>query len=281
MTDEMRIDERQLRQLTARAPTRFGLWKTILGSARCATAAEFGVWKGNFAKKILAGCESIELYYMVDPWARLAEWNRAKNVQTENFEAIFDQAMEATAFAAEKRRVLRGTTKQVIHQIPDGSLDFAYVDGDHTLRGVTIDLTRVLPKMKPGGLIGGDDFWPKPWPASPKFEPTMVCPYAVYFAEAHDLPIFALPFNQCLIHVKPGAGFSFTDLTGQYGDISMIRLPDEQGPKKNREGGRRPGAPRDQPYRDQPHRDGPRHDGQRRGGMRPGPRRGKPAAGSG
>jgi len=281
MTDEMRITERNLRQLTARAPTRFGLWKNILGSARSRTAAELGVWKGNFAKKILAGCASIELYYMVDPWARLAEWNRAKNVQTENFEAIFEQAMEATAFAADRRKVLRGTTKQMIHNIPDRSLDFAYVDGDHTLRGVTIDLTRVLAKMKPGGIIGGDDFWPKPWPASPKFEPTMVCPYAVYFAEAHDLPIFALPFNQCLIHVAPGAGFSFNDLTGQYGDISMIRLPDEQGPRKIREGGRRLGALREGAPREVAPREGVLREGPRRDGNRPGKRRGKPAAGRG
>ena len=29
--------------------------------------------------------------------------------------------------------------------MPDGSLDFAYVDGDHTLRGITIDLVAFHP----------------------------------------------------------------------------------------------------------------------------------------
>jgi hypothetical protein len=235
----MKIDESQLRNLTAGAKTRTAQWNNILQAAAPKTAAEFGVWKGNFASKILEKSEFIELYYMIDPWAYLPDWNRAKNVETENFEDIFAQAMAATEFAAEKRVVLRGKTKDVIHKIPDQSLDFAYIDGDHTLRGITIDLIKALPKMKPGGLIGGDDFFPKPWPQSNKFEPTMVCPYSIYFAEAHDLPFFCLPFDQFLILNQPGAGFSFTDLTGNYRDISLARSPDEQGAGKRRQAVRR------------------------------------------
>jgi hypothetical protein len=227
-----------LRKTIANAVKRTALWENILRPAQTKVAAEFGVWKGNFASKILTSCEFIELYYMVDPWAYLAEWNRAKNVQTENFEDVYQQAMTATAFAESKRCVLRGTTKEVIHKIPNGSLDFAYIDGDHTLRGVTIDLIKVLPKMKPGAIIGGDDFLAKPWPDSRKFEPTMVCPYIIYFAEANDLPIFSLPFNQCLILNKPELGFSFTDITGQYADISLVRDQGERGPQFRRNPGR-------------------------------------------
>lgn len=232
MAVEIEIDEAQLRKHMAGAPTRVGLWKNVLQAADARNVAEFGVWRGNFAKQILEGCGFIERYYMVDPWAHLPDWNRAKNFQTENFDAIFEEAMAATAFAAQKLCVLRGRTKDVIHQIPDQSLDFAYIDGDHTLRGVTIDLIRVLPKMKPGGIIGGDDFVPKPWPQSPKFEPTMVCPYSIYFAEACDLPIFALPDDQFLIQNRTESGFSFTDLTGNYGDISLSRGTDEPRPAK-------------------------------------------------
>ena len=228
----MPFEEARLRALAAGAENRVGLWEEILRGADAKVVAEFGVWRGNFAKKLLGACDFIERYYMIDPWAQLADWNRAKNAQTEDFEEIFQEAMAATAFAAEKICVLRGTTKDMIHKIPDQSLDFAYVDGDHTLRGITIDLARVLPKMKPGGLIGGDDFFPKPWPNSPKFEPTMVCPYVIYFAEAHDLPIFSLPLNQYMIEVRGQAGFSFTDIVGQYGDISLSRTAD--GPPRDK-----------------------------------------------
>lgn len=40
----------------------------------------------------------------------------------------------------------------------DASLDFVYVDGDHTYQGVKDDLVAWLPKIRPGGFIGGDDY---------------------------------------------------------------------------------------------------------------------------
>jgi GR25 family glycosyltransferase involved in LPS biosynthesis len=39
----------------------------------------------------------------------------------------------------------------------DNSIDFIFVDGDHSFEGVDRDLVAWLPKLKPGGLIAGDD----------------------------------------------------------------------------------------------------------------------------
>jgi pimeloyl-ACP methyl ester carboxylesterase len=92
--------------------------------------------------------------------------------------------MEKTSAWAGKRVVLRGKTADVIHQVPDGALDFAYVDGDHTLRGITIDLVKVFPKIRVGGWIGGDDFSPSIWQHSEAYEPTLVCPFAILIPQA-------------------------------------------------------------------------------------------------
>ena len=162
---------------------------------------------------------------MIDPWANLPDWNKPLNVRQEDFDHVYSEALEKMAFASRKIAVLRGRTKEVIHEIPDNFLDFAYIDGDHTLRGITIDLIALLPKIKQGGLIGGDDFVNTPWQHDLRFEPTLVCPFAVYFAEAMDLPIAALPFNQFLIRKDSGAAFAFTDLTGRYRDLSLNKLP--------------------------------------------------------
>jgi len=115
------------------------------------------------------------------------------------FKDVYAEALLKTDFAASRRIVLRGRTSAVIDQIPDQSLDFAYIDGDHTLRGITVDLIQVLPKIKDGGLIGGDDFVNKPWQDDAAYEPTLVCPFAVYFAEAMGFPFVALPHKQFLI----------------------------------------------------------------------------------
>jgi hypothetical protein len=45
---------------------------------------------------------------------------------------------------------LRGKTTEVIDKIPDASLDIVYIDGDHMLRGITIDLCQSPPRRHPG-----------------------------------------------------------------------------------------------------------------------------------
>jgi len=209
-----------LRRLSDAAANRVELWTRFVAESGVGSLAEIGVYRGQFAQKLLAGAPGITRYYLIDPWRHLDDWNKPANKSDDVFEGFYREAMERTSEHEAKRVVLRGTTTEVIDEIPDGSLDFAYVDGDHTLRGITIDLIRVFPKVRPGGWIGGDDFSPSIWQHAEPFEPTLVCPLAIYFAEAVDSPIYALPRNQFLIE-KTGAGFEFVDLTGRYGTLDL------------------------------------------------------------
>jgi hypothetical protein len=163
---------------------------------------------------------------MIDPWHHLDDWNKPANVASKTFEAIRLEAMARTEFASARRRVLRGTTLEVVEAVDDGALDFAYVDGDHTLKGIGTDLISLLPKMRVGGFIGGDDFCPSIWQHGSEFEPTLVFPFAVHFALAVRASIFALPFDQFLISLpsvpRAGAG-TFVDLTGRYGSLDLLR----------------------------------------------------------
>lgn len=219
----MNIEELQFNEIATGLDSRYQLWEQILRVTKAETVAEVGVWKGAFAKYVLERCEFIKHYYMIDPWANLPNWNKPFNVSTEEFNDIYDEAMRKTEFADAKRIVLRGVSREVINKIPEETLDFAYIDGDHTLRGITIDLINILPKIRDGGFIGGDDFKPEPWQQGKQYEPTLVCPFSVYFAEAMDLPIVALPFNQFIIQKKTNSAFSFIDITGYYCDISLVK----------------------------------------------------------
>ena len=218
------LTQSDIARLSAGSPSRFDLWLRLLHSSPMECAAEIGVWKGDFAKVILSNFSNLTKYYMIDPWAHLPDWNKPFNVDHRSFEDVYAKALVKTDFAASRRIVLRGRTSAVIDEIADHSLDFAYIDGDHTLRGITIDLIEVLPKVKDGGLIGGDDFINKPWQHGAAYEPTLVCPFAVYFAEAMRLPFVALPHKQFLIQKAAGAGFSFVDLVGTYSDLSLKKL---------------------------------------------------------
>jgi predicted O-methyltransferase YrrM len=227
----MIIEKSQLQSIVSGSKTKLDMWSQFLKVAGVKEMVEIGVWKGDFAKHILKQCDFIDRYYMIDPWANLPDWNKPFNVAQEVFDDVYADAMKKTAFASRKIVVLRGRTKEVIEKIPDDSLDYAYVDGDHTLRGITIDLIKLLPKMKENGLIGGDDFTNSPWQHDIRYEPTLVCPFSIYFAEAMDLPIVALPFDQFLIQKSSTSSFSFYDTTGEYSDISLNRLPSGQSKK--------------------------------------------------
>ena len=133
----MRIEDPQFQQAVSGATSRFQLWNQLLQAAHAEIVLEIGVWKGSYAKTILERCEFVKRYYMVDPWANLPDWNKPFNVSTEAFEGVYKEAMDSTEFASSKRVVLRGRTKEVLDAVPDQSLDFAYIDGDHTLRGIT------------------------------------------------------------------------------------------------------------------------------------------------
>jgi len=184
---------------------------------------EIGVYRGDFAAALLERCAGIAKYYMIDPWKHLDNWNKPANQDDTIFEGFYQETRTKTDFAARRRVILRGRTTDVVEEITDGELDFAYIDGDHTLRGITIDLMRIYPKVKLGGFVGGDDFTASVWEHKTSFEPTLVFPYAVYFAEAVGARIYSLPHSQfCLQKTEP-ADFSFVDLTRQYGNVGLQR----------------------------------------------------------
>ena len=191
---------------------------------------EIGVYEGEFAAGILEACDRIERYYLLDPWRHLANWNKPFNTDNAGFERIFASAQRNTDFAGKRRVFLRGTTTEVIDQISDGELDFAYIDGDHTLRGITIDLVRIYPKVRNGGLIGGDDFCSNVWYHSSQFEPSLVCPFAAYFAEAVGAAFYALPNMQFCLYKPEKPRFEFVDLTG--GEFREISLRHQFSPQQ-------------------------------------------------
>lgn len=217
----MALTHEEITVVAADVRHRRQLWVRLIRRVGVRRVLELGVYKGEFAEVLLDRFPEIETYYLLDPWRNLSDWNKPANKDDDEFEQIYREAMSRTEAHADRRVILRGTTTEVIDQVDDQSLDLAYVDGDHTLRGISIDLISVWDKVRPGGLLGGDDFTATIWQHAQTYEPTLVFPFAVHFAEARHCPIYALPFRQFVI-VKDPRGFSFTDLTGLYPTTELL-----------------------------------------------------------
>ena len=205
----------------SKSESRLEFWIELIRSIGVQRMAEVGVYRGDFASGVLRSCECLTRYYMIDPWRHLNDWNKPANHDDSILGEFLEEAKAKTNFAVGKRVILRGKTTEVIEQIADGELDLAYIDADHTLKGITIDLIRVYPKVRTGGFLGGDDFNRSIWEHKTSFEPTLVFPFAVHFAEAVGARIYALPYSQFCLQKTGGGQFAFIDLTGQYNEVGL------------------------------------------------------------
>lgn len=125
-------------------------------------AAEIGVAHGDFSAEILARAMPSRLH-LIDPW--LADPDPAYATDRANADqAEMDRrhagvvARLAGPITAGQVLLHRATSLAVAAALPEGSLDWVYIDGLHSREAVAADLAAWRGKLKPGGLILGHDF---------------------------------------------------------------------------------------------------------------------------
>lgn len=123
--------------------------------------AELGVFKGSLSRRLLVR-KDLHLL-MVDSWgayrdtyAPSGDYHSDPNAS--NHEEAFALATAITDFAADRREITRADTLDAAKSVADGSLDFVFVDADHSYEGCKSDIAAWLSKLKPGGLMCGHDF---------------------------------------------------------------------------------------------------------------------------
>jgi hypothetical protein len=225
------------RKIMTESSTREAMWAQFVRENNFRDIAEVGVWKGEFARHLLLECQQIRSYLMVDSWRHLEGWNKPFNLSDSQLEQVYQQALLNTEFAKEKVRVLRGTTLEERGKIADDSLDFVYIDGDHSLRGIVIDALSRWPKLRAGGVLAGDDFSDTVWQHSLEFEPSLVNPFMRYFADAVGEHLHVLPYNQCYIQKSCSSGIGQAPAaSAQHGLLPLLNISSlSSGSDKNRE----------------------------------------------
>jgi len=119
---------------------------------------ELGSFKGQFANTILNNWGGKLL--MVDVWRELPhqEYDDASN-HREHIDA-YSQSMENIKGFEDRAYMLRMKGEHACDFIQDESLDFIYIDANHTYDAVKQDLKLWYPKIKSGGLVMGHDYLP-------------------------------------------------------------------------------------------------------------------------
>lgn len=122
---------------------------------------EVGVEKGKNAQEMFECIPNLKLY-AVDPYKQHA---RLSNEAT-NYLRIWDSDyLEAVKRQAQKRLqgknaiIIEKFSEDAARDIPDDSLNFVYIDGDHSYDFVMQDIIIWGRKVRKGGIISGHDYF--------------------------------------------------------------------------------------------------------------------------
>ena len=115
--------------------------------------AEVGVWRGEYSEKFLkAGLQMT----VVDPWQAYSGY--IDHTKHHMIAGAYEDAMRRFAPYGDEVRVIRKFSHEAVADVPEGSLDFCYLDGNHSLFDVVRDLTLWSKKVRSGGIICGHDY---------------------------------------------------------------------------------------------------------------------------
>lgn len=138
----------------------------ILNESGAKVGVEIGVFKGEFSKELLDRWNGT--LYMVDPWRELTDEEYLDSSNHKNHSTAYHETMESIKGFEQRAIMIRSLSSQAADLFEDNSLDFVYIDGNHSYASVKEDLELWWPKLKTGGLMSGHDFLIVDWPRLPK-----------------------------------------------------------------------------------------------------------------
>jgi len=132
------------------------------------TGLEIGVNDGDFSERILEIVRPKKLH-LIDPW----EFSNDPKYSASPYGSQhvdgpsmmvekYNNVKKRFSDLIDKNRVVihKGFSENLYNTFDDGYFDWIYIDGNHCYEFVKNDLTLYFPKVKSGGLISGDDYYP-------------------------------------------------------------------------------------------------------------------------
>lgn len=124
---------------------------------------EVGCWKGQSASfmavEIHNSRKNIK-FDCIDHWCD--SWREGDSDPTtddlESSDSLYQKFLSNTDRVRHIINPIRKTSIDAAKMYDDNSLDFVFIDGDHTYTGCKNDILAWLPKMKHGSVIAGHDY---------------------------------------------------------------------------------------------------------------------------
>lgn len=116
--------------------------------------AEIGVYIGVFSETL---CKAGLKLYSIDSWRLYPDYQKNTHCSQEKMEEQYE--MVKKKLAPYDCTIIRKTSMEALADIPDRSLDFVYIDGNHSFKYIAEDIFEWSKKVKKGGVVSGHDYW--------------------------------------------------------------------------------------------------------------------------
>ena len=137
---------------------RHGLGQFLVDLGLVGHGVEVGSAFGGFAQRIVEQWPG-ECLHLVDPWVKQdPNVYREKTNHEAPFQSWYENAKSILSPYGNRVQFHRMFSSEGSALFADGSLDFVYLDGNHSFEAVSEDLRLWVPKIKPGGLVSGHDY---------------------------------------------------------------------------------------------------------------------------
>jgi len=116
---------------------------------------EIGVNEGDSVYSTLEKVDAIKTIYGIDPYVQYVDhynWDP---------EPPMRKFLSKMIGWENKINFIRKTSNEAKDDLPDGILDYIFIDGDHTYNAALQDMRNYYSKVRSGGLFSGHD-WPCP-----------------------------------------------------------------------------------------------------------------------
>jgi hypothetical protein len=121
---------------------------------------ELGVFAGEFAESLLR--RKPKELTLIDCWSGDDGMLFSGDVDGNNGVSLSQEylyGLVVSRFGTTPHvKIFRGWTWDQIPQIPDNSLDYVYIDADHSYEGMKRDLRLIVTKLKPDAYLMGHDY---------------------------------------------------------------------------------------------------------------------------
>lgn len=124
---------------------------------------EVGVFRGHTSAALLKTFPELHLI-MLDTWKawdETSEYFRTTRIGKrgrEEWEEYRREAITLTQDFCTRRAIFEGLSSDHDKYVDDGSLDFAFLDANHTYEAVKEDIALWGPKVRAGGIVSGHDY---------------------------------------------------------------------------------------------------------------------------